>query len=57
VPLRSSTPIGKISPELFDLDYGDFLHACWEEKIRTSVPGRNPNIEIHIVGFAKKVVT
>lgn len=42
---------------LLDGDKIDYQHlsAQLEEKVRQQYQGQNPNIEIHIIGFAKKV--
>ncbi|MEX2475738.1 RND family transporter [Marinobacter sp.] len=48
-------PLYENNPETGEpLDYGQFSRAL-EEKIRDKYGANNPNIEIHIVGFAKKV--
>ncbi|NOO26118.1 RND family transporter, partial [Klebsiella pneumoniae] len=36
------------------LDYQQFSHQL-EEKIRDKFQAQNPNVKVHIVGFAKKV--
>ena len=54
VPLQEFYPNPENQSELIRLDYGDFS-TLLEEKIRTQFQEENPNIEIHIVGFAKKV--
>jgi predicted RND superfamily exporter protein len=48
-------PLYENNPETGEpLDYGEFSRQL-EEKIRQKYEGQNPNIDIHIVGFAKKV--
>ncbi|MDV2077126.1 efflux RND transporter permease subunit [Marinobacter xestospongiae] len=48
-------PLYETNPETGEpLDYAAFSRQL-EEKIRAKYEGENPNIEIHIVGFAKKV--
>jgi len=48
-------PLYENNPETGEpLDYGTFSRQL-EEKIRDKYGASNPNIEIHIVGFAKKV--
>ena len=48
-------PLYENNPETGEpLDYGEFSRQL-EEKIRDKYEAQNPNIEIHIVGFAKKV--
>jgi predicted RND superfamily exporter protein len=48
-------PLYETNPETGEpLDYGEFSRQL-EEKIRQKYESENPNIEIHIVGFAKKV--
>lgn len=54
VPLQESYPNPENQAEQISLDYGEFSRLL-EEKIRTEFQGENPNISIHIVGFAKKV--
>ena len=54
VPLQESYPNPDNQAEQISLDYGEFSRLL-EEKIRTEFEGENPNISIHIVGFAKKV--
>ncbi|MAD01029.1 MULTISPECIES: MMPL family transporter [Pseudomonas] len=54
IPLQEAYPNPENQGELIQLDYGDFSRQL-EEKIRTEFQGENPNIQIHIVGFAKKV--
>ncbi|MEQ9546285.1 MAG: MMPL family transporter [Marinobacter sp.] len=48
-------PLYETNPETGEpLDYGNFSRQL-EEKIRDKYGANNPDIEIHIVGFAKKV--
>lgn len=48
-------PLYETNPETGEpLDYAAFSRQL-EEKIRAKYEGENPNIEVHIVGFAKKV--
>ena len=48
-------PLYEKNPETGEpLDYGTFSRQL-EEKIRDKYEAQNPNIDIHIVGFAKKV--
>jgi uncharacterized protein len=48
-------PLYEKNPETGEaLNYGEFSRQL-EEKIRQKYEGQNPNIDIHIVGFAKKV--
>lgn len=48
-------PLYENNPETGEpLDYGNFSRQL-EEKIRQKYEGQNPNIDIHIVGFAKKI--
>ena len=54
VPLQEYYPNPENQGELIALDYGDFSRQL-EEKIRSEFQNENPNISIHIVGFAKKV--
>jgi uncharacterized protein len=54
VPLQEFYPNPENQSELLRLDYKDFSHQL-EEKVRDRFQGENPNIKIHIVGFAKKV--
>ncbi|SDS43520.1 hypothetical protein SAMN05216421_1519 [Halopseudomonas xinjiangensis] len=54
VPLQEFYPNPEDQSELLRLDYGDFSQQL-EEKIRDQFQNENPNIEVHIVGFAKKV--
>jgi len=54
VPLQEFYPNPENQSELLRLDYKEFSHQL-EEKIRDRFQSENPNIKIHIVGFAKKV--
>ena len=54
VPLQESYPNPDNQSEQIKLDYGEFSRLL-EEKIRNEFQNENPNISIHIVGFAKKV--
>ncbi|MEH6491275.1 efflux RND transporter permease subunit [Halopseudomonas sp.] len=54
VPLQEAYPNPENQSELIQLDYGDFSRQL-EEKIRQHFEAENPNIKVHIVGFAKKV--
>jgi predicted RND superfamily exporter protein len=54
VPLQEFYPDPADQSKLLPLDYRQFSHQL-EEKIRDKYEAQNPNVEIHIVGFAKKV--
>ena len=54
VPLQEFYPDPADQGKLLPLDYRQFSHQL-EEKIRDKYEAQNPNVEIHIVGFAKKV--
>ncbi len=54
VPLLESYPDPQDQGTLLKLDYRQFSHEL-EAKIRDKYEAQNPNVEIHIVGFAKKV--
>jgi len=54
VPLMESYPDPNDQGKLLALDYRQFSHQL-EEKIRDKFEAQNPNVKIHIVGFAKKV--
>ena len=54
VPLLESYPDPADQGRLIKLDYQQFSHQL-EEKIRDKYQAQNPDIKIHIVGFAKKV--
>ena len=48
-------PLYENNPETGEpLDYGEFSRQL-EEQVRSKYEAQNPNIDIHIVGFAKKV--
>ncbi len=54
IPLLESFPDPDDQGKLVKLDYRQFSHQL-EDKIRTEYQAQNPNVKIHIVGFAKKV--
>ncbi|WP_271411744.1 efflux RND transporter permease subunit [Pseudomonas sp. Q1-7] len=54
VPLLESYPDPNDQGTLLKLDYRQFSHEL-EEKIRDKYQQQNPNVKVHIVGFAKKV--
>ncbi|HWD32537.1 RND family transporter [Pseudomonas caricapapayae] len=54
VPLLESYPDPQDQSKLIKLDYQQFSHQL-EEKIRDKFQAQNPNVKVHIVGFAKKV--
>ncbi|MBV6289265.1 efflux RND transporter permease subunit [Pseudomonas aegrilactucae] len=54
VPLLESYPDPKDQGRLVKLDYQAFSHQL-EELVRDKFQAQNPNVKIHIVGFAKKV--
>lgn len=54
VPLLEVFADPQDQSRLLNLDYRAFSHAL-EEKIRDKYQAQDPNVEIHIVGFAKKV--
>lgn len=54
VPLLESYPDPNDQGTLIKLDYQRFSHEL-EEKIRDKYQLQDPNVQIHIVGFAKKV--
>ncbi|UFQ99086.1 efflux RND transporter permease subunit [Pseudomonas wenzhouensis] len=54
VPLLESYPDPNDQGSLIKLDYQKFSHEL-EEKIRDKYQLQDPNVQIHIVGFAKKV--
>lgn len=54
IPLLESYPDPADQGKLLALDYQKFSHQL-EEKIRDKFEAQNPNIKVHIVGFAKKV--
>ncbi len=54
IPLLESYPDPQDPGRQVKLDYQQFSHQL-EEKIRDKFQAQNPNVKIHIVGFAKKV--
>ncbi|MBX9914135.1 MAG: RND family transporter [Pseudomonadaceae bacterium] len=54
VPLQASYPDPNDQGILLPLDYRQFSHQL-EERIRDKFEKQNPNVQIHIIGFAKKV--
>ena len=54
IPLLESYPDPEDQGKLIKLDYREFSHQL-EEKVRDKFQAQNPNVKIHIVGFAKKV--
>ncbi|MGH8353662.1 MAG: efflux RND transporter permease subunit, partial [Pseudomonas sp.] len=54
VPLLEAYPDPNDQGKLLKLDYRQFSHEL-EEKIRDKFQAQNPNVQVHIVGFAKKV--
>lgn len=54
VPLMESYSDPEDRSKQIILDYQKFSHEL-EEKIRDKYEAQNPNVEIHIIGFAKKV--
>ena len=54
VPLLESYPDPQDPGKQVKLDYQQFSHLL-EEKIRDKFQAQNPNVKVHIVGFAKKV--
>ncbi|WP_152224637.1 RND family transporter [Pseudomonas sp. SCB32] len=54
VPLLEVYPDPKDQGRLMKLDYRQFSHEL-EEKIRDKYQLQNPNVKVHITGFAKKV--
>lgn len=54
IPLMESYSDPEDRSRLITLDYQQFSHEL-EEKIRDKYQTQNPNVEIHIIGFAKKV--
>ncbi|WP_150746297.1 efflux RND transporter permease subunit [Pseudomonas fluorescens] len=54
IPLLESYPDPDDQSTLLSLDYQKFSHDL-EEKIRDKFQTQNPNVKVHIVGFAKKV--
>ncbi len=54
IPLLEVYPDPNDQGKLLSLDYQQFSHSL-EEKIRDKFQAQNPNVKVHIVGFAKKV--
>jgi predicted RND superfamily exporter protein len=54
VPLQAFYPDPNDQGTLLPLDYRQFSHQL-EERIRDKYELQNPNVQIHIIGFAKKV--
>jgi predicted RND superfamily exporter protein len=54
VPLLEAYPDPQDQGKLIKLDYRQFSHQL-EEKIRDRFQAQNPDVKVHIVGFAKKV--
>lgn len=54
VPLLEAYPDPRDQGKLIKLDYRQFSHQL-EEKIRDRFQAQNPDVKVHIVGFAKKV--
>ncbi|MET1078402.1 MAG: RND family transporter [Pseudomonas sp.] len=54
VPLLEAYPDPKDQGKLIKLNYQEFSHQL-EEKIRSKYQAQNPNVQVHIIGFAKKV--
>ena len=54
VPLLEAYPDPNDQSKLVPLDYQQFSHEL-EEKIRAKYEAQNPNVKVHIIGFAKKV--
>jgi predicted RND superfamily exporter protein len=54
VPLLESYPDPNDQSKLIALNYQEFSHQL-EEKIREKYQAQNPNVEVQIIGFAKKV--
>ncbi|MCJ8168934.1 efflux RND transporter permease subunit [Atopomonas sediminilitoris] len=54
VPLLESYPNPENQGELLNLDYQKFSHEI-EEKVRDKFQAQNPNVKVHVIGFAKKV--
>ncbi|HLD68703.1 MAG TPA: RND family transporter, partial [Pseudomonas sp.] len=54
VPLLEAYPDPKDQGKLIKLNYQEFSHQL-EEKIREKFQAQNPNVQVHIIGFAKKV--
>ena len=54
VPLLEVYPDPEDKGKLLNLDYQAFSHLL-EKQIRDKYQAQNPNVQVHIVGFAKKV--
>ncbi len=54
IPLLEEFPDPDDQGRLIKLNYQDFSHSL-EEKIREKYQLQNPDVKIHIIGFAKKV--
>lgn len=54
IPLLEMFPDPEDQSRLLQLDYREFSHQL-EEHIRDKYQSQNPNVKIHIIGFAKKV--
>ncbi|WP_313278259.1 efflux RND transporter permease subunit [Stutzerimonas balearica] len=54
VPLMESYPDPENPARQIKLDYQQFSHEL-EQKIRDKYQVQNPNVQVHIIGFAKKV--
>ena len=54
VPLMESYPDPEDQSRMIALDYQKFSHEL-EEKIRDKYQTQNPNVQVYIIGFAKKV--
>lgn len=54
IPLMEEFPDPDDQSKMLKLDYQDFSHSL-EDKIREKYQLQNPNVKIHIIGFAKKV--
>lgn len=54
VPLLEAYPDPQDQGTLIKLDYRQFSHQL-DEKIRDRFQAQNPDVKVHIVGFAKKV--
>ncbi|MDP3813527.1 RND family transporter, partial [Pseudomonas sp.] len=54
VPLLESYPDPNDQGKLIKLNYQEFSHQL-EEKIRDKYQAQNPKVQVHIIGFAKKV--
>ena len=52
IPLMEAFPDPEDQSKLLKLDYQAFSHSL-EEKIRDKYQLQNPNVKIHIIGFAK----